>query len=149
MIAVKITRYIKRRRAEAASKESINRTAPQRAKSGFQQRNEAIAARRKEQCSHFFMVADAIGRRLPEQSRMIERLMGWYSQYLREGTVAHKDLYDYLLGEIKERMATAKASYLKRELELSKQFIRALIRRRDMEEIVEILTQGDDTERDS
>lgn len=149
VIAVWIARYIARRRADIAPSAARKSSIRQLSKSDFQQRNETIAARRKEQCKHFFDVVDGVSRRLPEQSRLIERLMGWYSQYLSEGTAAHKDLYDYLLVEIKERMTTARASYLKRELELSKRVVRALMRRCDEEQIIEILTQNDNAESDS
>ena len=148
-IAVLITRYVARRRANAKPAVAIKSTIRQSSKNDFQQRNEKIVARRKEQCSRFFEVADGISRRQPEHSRLIERLMGWYSQYLHEGISAHQDLYDYLLLEIKERMATARASYLKRELELSKLVVRALMRRCDVEQFVEILRQDDNAERDS
>ena len=98
-----------------------------------------IEAKRKEQGRKLVAVAEQIKALNPKYNRLIERLLDWYLEYLRDNGIYHQDLYQYLLVRIKDRQKEAKAHYLKRELELSKILIRAIMRGEDAHKIVERL----------
>lgn len=98
-----------------------------------------IEAKRKEQGRKLVAVAEQIKALNPKYNRLIERLLDWYLEYLRDNGIYHQDLYQYLLVRIKDRQKEAKAHYLKRELELSKILIRATMRGEDAHKIVERL----------
>lgn len=98
-----------------------------------------IEAKRKEQGRKLVAVAEQIKALSPKYNRLIERLLDWYLEYLRDNGIYHQDLYQYLLVRIKDRQKEAKAHYLKRELELSKILIRAIMRGEDAHKIVERL----------
>lgn len=98
-----------------------------------------IEAKRKEQGHKLVAVAEQIKALNPKYNRLIERLLDWYLEYLRDNGIYHQDLYQYLLVRIKDRQKEAKAHYLKRELELSKILIRAIMRGEDAHKIVERL----------
>lgn len=98
-----------------------------------------IEATRKEQGRKLVAVAEQIKALSPKYNRLIERLLDWYLEYLRDNGIYHQDLYQYLLVRIKDRQNEAKAHYLKRELELSKILIRSIMRGEDAHKIVERL----------
>ncbi|MBQ7310670.1 MAG: hypothetical protein IJW88_03995 [Alistipes sp.] len=98
-----------------------------------------IEAKRKEQGRKLVAVAEQIKALNPKYNRLIERLLDWYLEYLSDNGIYHQDLYQYLLVRIKDRQKEAKAHYLKRELELSKILIRAIMRGEDAYKIVERL----------
>ena len=110
----------------------------------FQQRDEQIVCRRKQQGQRLLVVAEQIKSSRSEYSRLMERLLDWYLEYLRDNMLYHQDLYHYLLLQIKERSKTAKANYLKRELQQSKLVVRALMRDQDATKIVERLDSAED-----
>lgn len=110
----------------------------------LQQRDEQIVCRRKQQGQRLLTVAEQIKSSRSEYSRLMERLLDWYLEYLRDNMLYHQDLYHYLLLQIKERSKTAKASYLKRELQQSKLVVRALMRDQDATKIVERLDSAED-----
>lgn len=106
-------------------------------------RNSEIINGRKEQGVHFFDTARQIIASKPEFERAVNRMLDWYSEYLRESSFYHISVYDYLLNRIKERQSEAKASYLKRELQASKIIIRAMMRGCSVSQILERLEEYD------
>jgi hypothetical protein len=76
----------------------------------LQQRDEQIVCRRKLQGQRLLTVAEQIKSSRSEYSRLMERLLDWYLEYLRDNMLYHQDLYHYLLLQIKERSKTAKAN---------------------------------------
>lgn len=105
-----------------------------------------IAHRRKEQGRVLLALSEQIKAQAPEHSRMVERLLDWYLEYLRGNGIYHQDLYQYLLVRIKDRQKEAKAHYLRRELEQSKIVIRAIMRGEEAAKIVERLEFGEDVD---
>ena len=105
-----------------------------------------IAHRRKEQGRVLLALSEQIKAQAPEHNRMVERLLDWYLEYLRDNGIYHQDLYQYLLVRIKDRQKEAKAHYLRRELEQSKIVIRAIMRGEEAAKIVERLEFGENVD---
>lgn len=135
--------YLWRRRVPRKS-EDVPKRSQRGERSTFVERSEKIVERRRAQGRRLVEVAEQIESIKPDYKRLLERLLDWYFDYLKSNTIYHQDLYDYLLQVIKERNATAKAQYLKRELQHSKAIVRCLIRGFDAQRIVEQLEAHDD-----
>ena len=71
----------------------------------------------------------------------LKRLADWHLEYLRDGEIFHHDLYDYLLRNTKERLKSARASYLQQELRYTIDLIRSLMRGVDVVVIVKNLRE--------
>lgn len=140
---------VRRRGAKVTAEDVAPRQEGKQESNHFGKLASRAIERRREQGKRLYAVADAIESRLPQHKRMIKRLLDWYLDYLRGDEIYHKDLYDHLLALIKERLTTAKAAYLRRELELSRQVVRYAMRPLTVEQIVEKLEQEDDAESDS
>lgn len=141
-VALAIYLYLSHFRAKKTTKTvSTSAVAPTQE---LQQRDEQIVCRRKQQGQRLLAVAEQIKSSRSEYSRLMERLLDWYLEYLRNNMLYYQDLYHYLLLQIKERSKTAKASYLKRELQQSKLVVRALMRDQDATKIVERLDSAED-----
>ena len=106
-------------------------------------RSAEIIEDRKEQADHFFDTARLISASKPELERVVGRLLDWYTDYLKTNSVYQYSVYDYMLNRIKKRQREAKASYLKRELQVSKTIIRAMMRGCGVDEILERLEEND------
>lgn len=102
-----------------------------------QKRAEALVARRREQGERLRAFAVAVEGSDLGIDRLVRRLLDWHLEYSRANGYYHSDLYDFLLDKCKERLSTAEAEYLKRELRLSIDIIRLLMRGRDISEIKE------------
>ena len=110
----------------------------------LKQLSDQIVAGRREQGRKLLAVAEQIKAERAEYSRMIERLLDWYLEYLRDNGIYHNDLYQYLLTRIKDRQKQAKAPYLKRELNQSKVVVRAIMRGEQAQKIIERLESEQD-----
>ena len=102
-----------------------------------QKRADAIIARRREQGERLRAFAVAVEGSDAGVDRLVRRLLDWHLEYSRANGYYHIDLYDFLLDKCKERLSTAEADYLKRELRLSIEIIRQLMRGRSITEIKE------------
>ena len=102
-----------------------------------QKRADALIARRREQGERLRAFAVAVEGSDLGIDRLVRRLLDWHLEYSRANGYYHSDLYDFLLDKCKERLSTAEAEYLKRELRLSIDIIRLLMRGREISEIKE------------
>ena len=131
---------IRRRSTKAIESQGVAKPSSVRVEKS---RDEVIAERRRAQGRNFFAAAEQIVKMRTDLQRTVERMLDWYSDYLKSNGVYHTELYDYMLQRIKERQQSAKASYLKRELNISKSIIRSLMRGYSAEQILERLDEYD------
>lgn len=101
----------------------------------------ANMARRKQQSKTLLDLIESVGVDDPSIGRLVKRLADWHLEYLRDGEIFHHDLYDYLLRNTKERLKSARASYLQQELRYTIDLIRSLMRGVDVVVIVKNLRE--------
>ena len=106
-----------------------------------QQIMAANMARRKQQSKIVLDLIESVGVDDPTIGRLVKRLADWHLEYLRDGEIFHHDLYDYLLRNTKERLKSARASYLQQELRYTIDLIRSLMRGVDVVVIVKNLRE--------
>ena len=106
-------------------------------------RERVAVEKRRQQSESVFNTLRQLAVLRPESEREVNRLMEWYTEYLKSNSVYHISPYDYLLQRIKDRQSEAKAAYLKRELAESKGIVRAMMRGLSAERILESIEQND------
>lgn len=136
VVAVVLTLYFWPRMLTVKRKVDRQPSSPQVV---VEEMSKQIVERRKEQGRLLLSVCEQIKSLKPEYNRLVERLLDWYLEYLRDDGIYHQDPNQFLLSRIKERRKEAKAQYFKRELEMSRIIVRAIMRGEDASAIVERL----------
>ena len=100
---------------------------------------EQQISRRREQGETLRCLAICLEQRDESFVRLAERIMDWHLEYSRANGIYHSDLYDFILDKCKERLRSAEAEYLKRELRVTIEIIRSLMRKQSVEDVVQLV----------
>lgn len=100
--------------------------------------------RRKEQSQKVREFIVAVDGRDLGMDRVAKRLVDWHLEYSRMNGYHHTDLYDFILDRCKERLSSAEAAYLRRELRQTIEIIRRFMRGQSVEQVVSSLKDKTD-----
>lgn len=100
--------------------------------------------RRKEQSQKVREFIVAVDGRDLGMDRVAKRLVDWHLEYSRMNGYHYTDLYDFILDRCKERLSSAEAAYLRRELRQTIEIIRRFMRGQSVEQVVSSLKDKTD-----